>query len=292
MRGLKHLCLDREHHRHKVASFTDAWIETLNIEGTSARQTSHLLQMRGLKLFSDSLYFCSSTSHLLQMRGLKLSKTYSEEIPICRIFYRCVDWNPFSSHLSKSHRSHLLQMRGLKLKEDMKVKCCLVASFTDAWIETTKYAKEPWRKTSRIFYRCVDWNLAARALFVVNVSRIFYRCVDWNHNSTSSQSISFVASFTDAWIETQAGLATCFGNSVASFTDAWIETPASGQGRLCRTVASFTDAWIETDRDERGHETVDVASFTDAWIETQGREANRRPPEVASFTDAWIETML
>ena len=49
MRGLKHLCLDREHHRHKVASFTDAWIETLNIEGTTARQTSHLLQMRGLK---------------------------------------------------------------------------------------------------------------------------------------------------------------------------------------------------------------------------------------------------
>ena len=29
-------------------------------------------------------------------------------------------------------------MRGLKLKEDMKVKCCLVASFTDAWIETYK----------------------------------------------------------------------------------------------------------------------------------------------------------
>ena len=29
MRGLKHLGLDREHHRHKVASFTDAWIETI-----------------------------------------------------------------------------------------------------------------------------------------------------------------------------------------------------------------------------------------------------------------------
>ena len=28
MRGLKHFGLDREHHRHKVASFTDAWIET------------------------------------------------------------------------------------------------------------------------------------------------------------------------------------------------------------------------------------------------------------------------
>ena len=28
MRGLKHFSLDWEHHRH-VASFTDAWIETL-----------------------------------------------------------------------------------------------------------------------------------------------------------------------------------------------------------------------------------------------------------------------
>ena len=28
MRGLKHFRLDREHHRHEVASFTDAWIET------------------------------------------------------------------------------------------------------------------------------------------------------------------------------------------------------------------------------------------------------------------------
>ena len=28
MRGLKHFSLDRKHHGHKVASFTDAWIET------------------------------------------------------------------------------------------------------------------------------------------------------------------------------------------------------------------------------------------------------------------------
>ena len=28
MRGLKHFSLDRKHHRH-VASFTDAWIETV-----------------------------------------------------------------------------------------------------------------------------------------------------------------------------------------------------------------------------------------------------------------------
>ena len=28
MRGLKHFGLNWEHHGHKVASFTDAWIET------------------------------------------------------------------------------------------------------------------------------------------------------------------------------------------------------------------------------------------------------------------------
>ena len=50
MRGLKHLCLDREHHRHEVASFTDAWIETQRYQGSGANRKSHLLQMRGLKL--------------------------------------------------------------------------------------------------------------------------------------------------------------------------------------------------------------------------------------------------
>ena len=50
MRGLKrkcnkHGCPDRE-----VASFTDAWIETMGIAGFSVHDVSHLLQMRGLKL--------------------------------------------------------------------------------------------------------------------------------------------------------------------------------------------------------------------------------------------------
>ena len=34
----------------------------------------------------------------------------------------------------------------------------------------------------------------------------------------------FVASFTDAWIETKRGTTTRDIGSVASFTDAWIET--------------------------------------------------------------------
>ena len=77
---------------------------------------SHLLQMRGLKplyLFTSCSWFAS---HLLQMRGLK--------------------------HLYAEGRegylpSHLLQMRGLKLVEPDSFISIAVASFTDAWIETS-----------------------------------------------------------------------------------------------------------------------------------------------------------
>ena len=75
-----------------VASFTDAWIETICAGRKLQSDTSHLLQMRGLKHryapLLDSLYVASftdawietgqykiycpyATSHLLQMRGLK-----------------------------------------------------------------------------------------------------------------------------------------------------------------------------------------------------------------------------
>ena len=77
---------------------------------------SHLLQMRGLKPFSKCQLLCIIRSHLLQMRGLKL-----------QLFFNL-------NHLSKSH---LLQMRGLKLKAQVAESWSRVASFTDAWIETT-----------------------------------------------------------------------------------------------------------------------------------------------------------
>mgnify|MGYP006872076502 CR=1 FL=1 len=54
---------------------------------------SHLLQMRGLKLFAHPLSGMSKKSHLLQMRGLKLVTMYAKVNNI---------------------ESHLLQMRGLK----------------------------------------------------------------------------------------------------------------------------------------------------------------------------------
>ena len=44
MRGLKHFSLNGKHHGHEVASFTDAWIETLACQLVSILETSHLLQ--------------------------------------------------------------------------------------------------------------------------------------------------------------------------------------------------------------------------------------------------------
>ena len=119
-----------------VASFTDAWIETLQNCFAFWRLESHLLQMRGLKLFVWFVNFGISLSHLLQMRGLKpkrvgrlqhlhvasftdawIETCIKKEWRICfgRIFYRCVDWN--------------LIVLPLYL---------IIAG--------------------RIFYRCVDWN--------------------------------------------------------------------------------------------------------------------------------------
>ena len=57
---------------------------------------------------------------------------------------------------------------------------------------------------------------------------------------------NYVASFTDAWIETSDNAIKMSGLEVASFTDAWIETRSHPFEHGCRQVASFTDAWIET----------------------------------------------
>ena len=55
---------------------------------------------------------------------------------------------------------------------------------------------------------------------------------------------------------------------VASFTDAWIETNQVCCIIMSYIVASFTDAWIETKIEARRTFPIGVASFTDAWIET------------------------
>ena len=99
--------------------------------------------------------------------------------------------------------SHLLQMRGLKRILSWMLPCLIVASFTDAWIETKQGRMVNTWSRSRIFYRCVDWNRKTTTIPLNRVSRIFYRCVDWNLLLMLQVLLWVVASFTDAWIETR-----------------------------------------------------------------------------------------
>ena len=117
MRGLKLTKVCQCTRDAKVASFTDAWIETDKILGQIHFDWSHLLQMRGLKPNRNLYYKNYLQSHLLQMRGLKL------KVVLCP---------------SQVWASHLLQMRGLKPITPPRNTTLCVASFTDAWIETLK----------------------------------------------------------------------------------------------------------------------------------------------------------
>ena len=69
MRGLKQCFRCRAGRRLVVASFTDAWIETIGAGRRQKRAMSHLLQMRGLKPLSH----------------------FKDILKARRIFYRCVD---------------------------------------------------------------------------------------------------------------------------------------------------------------------------------------------------------
>ena len=92
-------CVDWNHGRrcsiwkNRVASFTDAWIETFWIDLARESILSHLLQMRGLKHYSvvrqktdrcRIFYRCVDWNWTMYIRG---------DPKLCRIFYRCVDWN-------------------------------------------------------------------------------------------------------------------------------------------------------------------------------------------------------
>ena len=146
----------------------------------------------------------SAPSHLLQMRGLKLSMDFLPSLWHCRIFYRCVDWNtlhagsygylgrifyrcvdwnnldhlPTRSPISRifyrcvdwnlwlsGNRKEPLVASFTDAWIETIVEAALepffiVASFTDAWIETHKNMTDEEKERSRIFYRCVDWNFA------------------------------------------------------------------------------------------------------------------------------------
>ena len=71
MRGLKLIIPEARKKALDVASFTDAWIETISDFWNVATKESHLLQMRGLKQIVKKCNKNHELSHLLQMRGLK-----------------------------------------------------------------------------------------------------------------------------------------------------------------------------------------------------------------------------
>ena len=158
------------------------------------------------------------------MRGLKHLFILIDTQRKCRIFYRCVDWNKMWLSCIWEDRSRIFyRCVDWNIFIGLGYARPLVASFTDAWIETYFRRREQYLK-SRIFYRCVDWNRAYEAIYnayirshllqmrglklwrgehsngyyvshllqmrglkqgvVTNIniktSRIFYRCVDWN----------------------------------------------------------------------------------------------------------------
>ena len=169
--------------------------------------------------------------------------------------------------------------------------------------------------TCRILYGCVDWNFIQCIKSLCLLCRILYGCVDWNrwcgklcrseiqshplrmrglkHMLVKLIRLLGVASFTDAWIETDTDfllwvidrfirriLYGCVDwnrrvppaislFSVASFTDAWIETSfhfALYRLVICRILYGCVD-WNTSQQGEPSSNLA-VASFTDAWIET------------------------
>ena len=83
--------INKAFHKHGVASFTDAWIETEVVDHIIPIAMSHLLQMRGLKQVEKLVHLHRLVSHLLQMRGLKQPFVDVQILDESRIFYRCVD---------------------------------------------------------------------------------------------------------------------------------------------------------------------------------------------------------
>ena len=115
-------------------------------------------------------------------------------------------------------------MRGLKLYPEETPKGKIVASFTDAWIETTVIV------CCKVYYKVASFTDA---------------WIETNRRCQESKCIG-VASFTDAWIETYALLLGSWDTlshllQMRGLKPKWYKWQCSNT-----QVASFTDAWIET----------------------------------------------
>ena len=144
-------------------------------------KVSHLLQMRGLKhvLFAVNVklmrrifYRCVDWNLLLVLKLLVI---------LCRIFYRCVDWNLYvpcgrTTWIVASFTDAWIETAR------PKVWWCpaYVASFTDAWIETLPSSSTGVEDVVASFTDAWIETQASVQGDPGHRCRIFYRCVDWN----------------------------------------------------------------------------------------------------------------
>ena len=127
--------INKAFHKHGVASFTDAWIETLLSKPTPPTQSSHLLQMRGLKQCISVhrvryIPVASFTDAWIETQFVPPKK---QETTVASFTDAWIETDCFTT-ADPSLASHLLQMRGLKPN-------------------VSNVVLNP---ASRIFYRCVD----------------------------------------------------------------------------------------------------------------------------------------
>ena len=143
MRGLKHERTELCKSVKSVASFTDAWIETVKgytqIEAKVGRIFYRCVDWNTHEERKD---LAKKGSHLLQMRGLKQFTVKNESDSTVASFTDAWIETPTTVNTTGKVTSHLLQMRGLK------------------------HVCRLWQGCvhGRIFYRCVDWNLTERKL--------------------------------------------------------------------------------------------------------------------------------
>ena len=186
MRGLKHCRLSYCTSDCRVASFTDAWIETAVLEKSMKPEVGrifyrcvdwnkymiHIIDLAKSRIF----YRCVDWNDLEESEDSDFSvasftdawiETYfrrREQYLKSRIFYRCVDWNRAYEAIYNAYiRSHLLQMRGLKLWRGEHSNGYYVSHLLQMRGLKQGVVTNINIKTSRIFYRCVDWNSFLRS---------------------------------------------------------------------------------------------------------------------------------
>ena len=218
--------INKAFHKHGVASFTDAWIETK--DGKSKPVIvfeSHLLQMRGLKPINI-------TTKALKVGVASFTDAWIEtkgDTALCTLLFVASFTDAWIETAKKTDMMKKKEVASFTdawietLSFTMTVIVHTVASFTDAWIETMLAAGYDGAAESHL--------LQMRGLKPMdNYCKLSYRLSHLLQMRGLKPSMNteklkpWVASFTDAWIETHKEPCQPEYPNVASFTDAWIET--------------------------------------------------------------------